>query len=308
MPKKGNFSRIFQESAGNAGKFRLRNTGIAVETVLTDIDALGEEETLRKYEGVLTMHDLDSCKSIAAHNMPERPEFQRNGAGNNPIKILFDENVPHRIIPHLLNDDSRLSHISFNSLTSQSDKAIWSFAKAQGFRAIVTGDSDFVRMADMEIMERLSQPEASFDGIAVSDLPLVVYISAKAKDVAEVEALCRSHMKDIIALAADTGRRGASAHMDDNGFHIRSTPREVYQEKVRKSVEHIKPERPVFDSRILDHNCINKLREKFGFSLLTFPKTEEGDILLQKDGERKPLPKSHSQIYPSSAPSPDPAP
>ncbi|HEY8190987.1 MAG TPA: hypothetical protein VIG74_01080, partial [Alphaproteobacteria bacterium] len=163
---------------------------------------------------------------------------------------------------------------------------------------------------EMEIMERLSQPEATFDSVTVNDLPLVVFIGTREKDSAAIEALCQRHMKDIIALAADTERRAISARMDNNGFRTDfGSPRDVYQKYVRESAKHARPDRPAFDSRILDHNCINALRQKCGFSLLKFSRdTMEGDMLYPRAPEYPDGATPPPQIYPSSPPSPGPAP
>jgi len=58
------------------------------------------------------------------------------------MKLLFDQNISHRIL-HLLSEKFQgSSHVKTEGLINMPDKAIWDFAKENNF-TIVTQDSDF---------------------------------------------------------------------------------------------------------------------------------------------------------------------
>lgn len=57
------------------------------------------------------------------------------------MKLLFDENISHRIIPILKNDFSELEHVKYIEGIKR-DIEIWEYAQNEGF-TIVTFDEDF---------------------------------------------------------------------------------------------------------------------------------------------------------------------
>lgn len=58
------------------------------------------------------------------------------------MKLLFDQNISHRIHNYLPISYSDSSTIKKENLMDSSDRTIWNFAKEKGF-SIVTLDSDF---------------------------------------------------------------------------------------------------------------------------------------------------------------------
>jgi predicted nuclease of predicted toxin-antitoxin system len=62
------------------------------------------------------------------------------------VKLLFDENLSHRLVPRLLDLFPGSTHVSSHGLLQMADVAIWEFAKSEGY-AIVTADSDFHELA-----------------------------------------------------------------------------------------------------------------------------------------------------------------
>lgn len=58
------------------------------------------------------------------------------------MKLLFDQNISHRIIPLLPKQFACSSSVKGESLVNSSDKQIWKLAKDNQF-IIVTQDSDF---------------------------------------------------------------------------------------------------------------------------------------------------------------------
>ena len=64
------------------------------------------------------------------------------------MKLLFDENLSHRLVDAIRDLFPDSAHISQEGLISGSaDRQIWDYAKQNGF-AIVTADTDFVTMAN----------------------------------------------------------------------------------------------------------------------------------------------------------------
>ena len=58
------------------------------------------------------------------------------------MKLLFDQNISHRILKILSEDFVGSTSVKSKNLIDSSDKAIWEFAKKSNF-VIVTQDSDF---------------------------------------------------------------------------------------------------------------------------------------------------------------------
>jgi predicted nuclease of predicted toxin-antitoxin system len=58
------------------------------------------------------------------------------------MKLLFDQNISHRIIKLLSSDFEGSTTVKYENLINYSDKAIWDFAKKSNF-TIVTQDADF---------------------------------------------------------------------------------------------------------------------------------------------------------------------
>ena len=58
------------------------------------------------------------------------------------MKLLFDQNISHRILKILSNEFEGSTTVKKENLIDSSDKAIWEFAKKSNY-TIVTQDSDF---------------------------------------------------------------------------------------------------------------------------------------------------------------------
>lgn len=57
-------------------------------------------------------------------------------------KLLFDNNVSHRILPRIANIFPASKHVVLVNLDESSDLEVWKFGKSNQF-TIVTKDSDF---------------------------------------------------------------------------------------------------------------------------------------------------------------------
>jgi predicted nuclease of predicted toxin-antitoxin system len=58
------------------------------------------------------------------------------------MKLLFDQNISHRILKIMTDQMQGSSHVKMEGLINSSDRQIWDFAKLHNF-TIVTQDSDF---------------------------------------------------------------------------------------------------------------------------------------------------------------------
>jgi predicted nuclease of predicted toxin-antitoxin system len=62
------------------------------------------------------------------------------------MKLLFDQNLSHRICADLADIFPGSAHVRLLGLAEASDRDIWAHAKASGF-AVVTLDADFADLA-----------------------------------------------------------------------------------------------------------------------------------------------------------------
>ena len=62
------------------------------------------------------------------------------------MKLLLDENLSRRIVLQIEDLFPESIHVSSVDLLQASDRAIWEFARAEGY-CIVTADADFYEMA-----------------------------------------------------------------------------------------------------------------------------------------------------------------
>jgi predicted nuclease of predicted toxin-antitoxin system len=101
------------------------------------------------------------------------------------MKLLFDQNLSHRLCGELEDLFSGSAHVRPLGLAEADDRAIWDFARLNGF-TIVSLDADF---ADMAV----------FYGAP----PKVIWLRAGNRPTAAVAALLRSHAGPIIVFAQD---------------------------------------------------------------------------------------------------------
>jgi predicted nuclease of predicted toxin-antitoxin system len=64
------------------------------------------------------------------------------------VKLLFDQNISHRVVLQLQNTFTEAKHVRDFNLQFATDRQIWNFAKQNGF-ALVTFDSDFNDLATL---------------------------------------------------------------------------------------------------------------------------------------------------------------
>lgn len=267
--KPRNIRRLFAEAARHGGDFTLYDSGMRITDILAELDRHGDAGVLARYPGILSQRDIDVCRSVAAHHMPQRPEYINNG-GTSTVRILFDENMPHRIIPKLLNGDCRLTHISFHGLTTATDDEIWAYAKGKGFKALVTRDTDFLRIIEMEVLERLRLTR-DFNAARLDDLPLVVHISSKSQDeLLAHPALLKTNMRRVAAIVNTGPRTFGSIVLKVNGHGAAQTPRDIYKRYMKSTIRENPPATPVFDKALMNHDYITRLRARHGMPPLVF--------------------------------------
>lgn len=101
------------------------------------------------------------------------------------MKLLFDQNLSHKLIVQLSAEFPNSSHVRDFGLARASDSTVWSHAAAQGF-VIVSKDVDFQQRALL-----LGHP------------PKVVWIRIGNCPTATVATLLRSHRATLLAFEAD---------------------------------------------------------------------------------------------------------
>lgn len=62
------------------------------------------------------------------------------------MRLLFDQNLSHKLVPALLDVFPNAGHVRDFGLQHADDATIWDFARSQGF-IIVTKDADFHQMS-----------------------------------------------------------------------------------------------------------------------------------------------------------------
>lgn len=65
---------------------------------------------------------------------------------NSVHKLLFDNNISHRVLPKIADIFPNSLHVMLKNLDESTDLEVWRYAKIHGF-AIVTKDSDFNDLA-----------------------------------------------------------------------------------------------------------------------------------------------------------------
>ena len=101
------------------------------------------------------------------------------------MKLLFDQNLSHRLAQTLQQEFPNSQHVREVGLKEASDLAVWEHAATHGF-TIVTKDADFHQRSFL-----LGHP------------PKVIWIRAGNCSTATIEAMLLSHRTDIEAFALD---------------------------------------------------------------------------------------------------------
>ena len=101
------------------------------------------------------------------------------------MKLLFDQNLSHKLVAQLATEFPGSTHIRDAGLATSPDQDVWAFAAANGF-VIVSKDTDF-------------QHRALLHGHP----PKVIWLRLGNCPTAAVAALLRSRLADIQAFEAD---------------------------------------------------------------------------------------------------------
>jgi predicted nuclease of predicted toxin-antitoxin system len=101
------------------------------------------------------------------------------------MKLLFDQNLSHRLAAHLAAEYPGSAHGRDVGLAAAPDPAVWAYAAANGF-VIVSKDTDFQQRA-----------------LLYGHPPKVIWIRLGNCPTAAVANLLRSRLADIRAFEAD---------------------------------------------------------------------------------------------------------
>jgi predicted nuclease of predicted toxin-antitoxin system len=101
------------------------------------------------------------------------------------MKLLFDQNLSHRLVGQLAAAFPGSAHVRDAGLAAAPDPAVWAYAATHGF-VIVSKDTDFQQRALL-----LGHP------------PKVVWVRLGNCPTAAVAALLRTRQADLLAFEAD---------------------------------------------------------------------------------------------------------
>jgi predicted nuclease of predicted toxin-antitoxin system len=101
------------------------------------------------------------------------------------VKLLFDQNLSHRLVQALQQEYPDSRHVREVGLQEASDAVVWQYAAQQGF-AIVTKDADFHQRSFL-----FGHP------------PKVIWVRVGNAPTAMIEALLRRRTEDVGAFASD---------------------------------------------------------------------------------------------------------
>jgi predicted nuclease of predicted toxin-antitoxin system len=101
------------------------------------------------------------------------------------MKLLFDENLSFRLCQQLSDLFPESSQVRLLGLERADDRAIWDFAKANGF-TLATLDADFVEIASLR-----------------GPPPKVIWLRCGNQPTVVVEALLRNHATIVIDFGRD---------------------------------------------------------------------------------------------------------
>jgi predicted nuclease of predicted toxin-antitoxin system len=103
------------------------------------------------------------------------------------VKLLYDQNLSHRLVPRLETYYPNSIHVRDVGLSSADDIEVWTFAASDGF-VIVSKDADFY-----DLSLRLGHP------------PKLVWIRRGNCSTDEIAVILRDHQLDLLAFEQDTG-------------------------------------------------------------------------------------------------------
>jgi predicted nuclease of predicted toxin-antitoxin system len=102
------------------------------------------------------------------------------------MKLLFDQNLSHRLVKALADMYPDCQHVRNVGLKEAPDTEVWNFARDNGY-AIVSKDSDFYQRS-----------------LLLGFPPKVVWLRLGNCSTHTVEQLLRKHLEDVKRFNADT--------------------------------------------------------------------------------------------------------
>lgn len=97
------------------------------------------------------------------------------------MKLLFDQNLPERLVTRFAKEFPQSTHVKRVGLASASDLQIWQYARTNGF-VIISKDGDFSQLA------LLHGPP-----------PKVIWLKVGNASTSDIEGQLKKHLKQIEA-------------------------------------------------------------------------------------------------------------
>jgi predicted nuclease of predicted toxin-antitoxin system/uncharacterized protein (DUF433 family) len=164
-------NRITIDPEKRGGKPCIRGLRMTVYDVLEYLaSGMSEEDILKDFPD-LTREDIRACLEA--------------GVDSPVVKLLFDQNLSHRLVQALQKEFPDSRHVREVGLQEATDIVVWQYAMKQGI-AIVTKDADFHQRSFL-----FGHP------------PKVIWVRVGNASTAKIEALLRRRAHDVGTFGSD---------------------------------------------------------------------------------------------------------
>lgn len=195
------------------GKLCLRLPFAASANEYIPLDHLWDEAGTFKGDERLSPEDERLCRAFAATKLPHTEEYRVNNRYKT-VKILFDENLPHGLVPELMTQISNLTQVYLEGLGGYTDEFIyhrpWYQLEPRSTREarqvqnnkyiIISRDYDLTDLAREQWMRRIAcvaQPE----DIDFSNVNVVFRVADEALTQVDNAEFYRRHAEKIMRAA-----------------------------------------------------------------------------------------------------------
>lgn len=209
------FGRVIQHPDCHNGKPFLNGTCVTVPEILADIEnGLSDSEITDKYEDINKLH-IRICRAYQAR-FEAHTQTDLEHVDPDDKVFMLDENISYTLLYDVAREYGWCSHVYADGLygdTNDDLLNIWAHMVQQGYKAILTQDSDFKRISRnyrRGLLERYGALEDCSDHI-----PVVVFVS-KSLSLDKIIEKLRTHKSDILGLIDDNN--AAFASLNGSGF------------------------------------------------------------------------------------------
>ncbi|MCB9991042.1 MAG: DUF5615 family PIN-like protein [Rhodospirillales bacterium] len=213
------FGRVISHPNRHNGAPFLNGTGITVEQVLNLLDKSGNDnEAIEKLDGLEQQH-IEICRAYQARFLAHT-QADLEHLDENDKFFMLDENVSYMLLHHVARRFGWSSHVFAEGLYDENndDEAhIWAHMIENNYKAILTEDSDFRKIA-RQYRKKILETYGSVENCP-TPVPVAIFIS-KSVSVSPQDtlALLEHHEQDIKQFVSDNN--AAFAAITGNGFDL----------------------------------------------------------------------------------------